>query len=120
MQALLLLLAVLGSGRHVQPTTSAALIEVNHQDGFTQVIAWEWSPDWNRLHVMGWELVESDRRLPQKRAGKGYEVTIRGERFYSDRLRESWGCETEDPERVNRRVFDPAHRWQVERSCFFR
>jgi hypothetical protein len=69
---------------------------------------------------MGWDLVESDRHLPQKRSGKGYEATIRGERFYSERLRESWGCDGVDPEKENRRVFAPADRWQVERNCFFR
>ena len=81
------------------------LVEVNHYapdggNGFTQVIAWDWCPQYNRWHCQQWAIVEDWSRAGGvvRFVGDGVERTI-GSRLF----RETWTAT--DPERENQRLF---------------
>lgn len=123
MKALLLVLALLGSGRGLPNRTDdyAETVEVNYfhdpvtgRHAYTQLIFWEWSYDWNRQHVVGWHIVDSLHKFPALTAGGRY-LTIKksedGKRevyIWSDYLRVTWT--RTDPERLNKSVFAEKYR----------
>ncbi|MFN3189717.1 MAG: hypothetical protein ACE361_04260 [Aureliella sp.] len=98
------------------------LIELNHfyddlgRHAYDQVVFYEWSPDYRRLHVLAWHLVEKDAaRIPRYDPGrKDYysQWVDRDEQVQrtvrSNSFQETWS--QTDPERDNRRVFDEKYR----------
>jgi hypothetical protein len=102
--ALLLLIADVGSKL---ATISCDLAEVNHyhdQAGrhhFTQLIAWDWSPDFTRFDAQSWLMVESYERDIRSVVV----ISTSGERIelFSKNYRETWT--KHDPERENAKVF---------------
>lgn len=100
MLAILLFLGVFGR----EPYITVDLLEVNHNSqGWIQVIAWEWSNDYKRYYVMDWEMVKNHPR----KIGPYWHVG----RVRSLLLLETWS--TEDPERLNLRIFPEKHRIKV-------
>lgn len=89
------------------PPAEWDLVEVNHcyhSDGslrFHQVILWEWSPDYCRMHCQGfvltnyWSITERS-------------VTTEKQTLFGKRVIETWT--DYDPERKNHCLFPPLHR----------
>lgn len=93
------------------------LVEVNHRHDptngslqFTQVIAWDWSPEYGRFDAQSWALISD-----WKRTETGVVVDVLGTdhvlrtrcRYY----RETWT--NHDPERENTKVFPDKFRRKV-------
>ena len=103
---LMLLLLILCDIR-ATPTTHVDLIEINHlhdesgKHKFTQIILWDWSPDYRRDHVRAWWIVE---RLHEELSG--LTITKRDRTIQGRAVRETWTVE--DPEVANRKVW-PCH-----------
>lgn len=81
------------------------MVEINHYvpdggNGFVQVIAWDWSPDYRRWHAQQWLILAdwSRRGDVVSCTGDGVDVRIRSQLF-----RETWT--TADPERENQKTF---------------
>lgn len=109
-----------GSGRTIHERVD--LIELNHfyddlgRHQYDQVIFYEWSPDYCRLHVIAWCLVEEDLgRIPRQEPGSREYVVrwfdrdskIRRE-VRSKLYRETWS--QVDPERANKKLLDEKYR----------
>lgn len=98
------------------------LIELNHffddlgRPAYDQVIFYEWSPDYQRFHVIAWCLVDEElHRMPSKVHGRGgyavrwYDRDARIDREVKARLyRETWT--QVDPERANKKWIDEKYR----------
>lgn len=108
------------------PSQQVDLIELNHfksADGFcefTQLIFWEWSPDYRRYHVMGWRLGDDlSRRVTCKRGEWTCKVVVNGCTYIvrSGGFRETFT--TVDPERRNLAIFPMDMRsgmiWDVQK-----
>lgn len=103
MSTLVLLLVLLGDARRPK-TTVVDMIEVNHcHDAcgvfrFTQIVLWDWSPDYCRYHVVAWwipeRLIDEIDGHTARRSGKTIEGRL---------MRETWT--SYDPEVLNRKVF---------------
>lgn len=105
MQAAFLLL-ILCDIRAV-PSTHVDLIEINHlhdesgKHKSTQIILWDWSPDYRRYQVRAWWIPE---RLHDELSG--LTITKRDRTIVGRAVRETWT--DYDPEVENRKVF-PCH-----------
>lgn len=112
MSILLLILVALHGGRVSVNETHVDLIELNHfysDDGelkYTQIIAYEWSPDYRRHHVQSWYLADKMCHTPHVRGGMWHAPGMRSEAF-----RETWTFY--DPERKNKELFDERNRLRV-------
>lgn len=102
--ALVVLLAVVG-GASRSAGGRCGMVEINHYtpagcNGFVQLIAWDWCPQYRRWHAQQWLiLMEWDRVGNSVRCvGDGVEVTVAGRLF-----RETWTVT--DPERENQVLF---------------
>ena len=99
---LTLVLTFAGSG---QGTPRCDLVEINHYmpecgNGFVQLIAWDWSPDYCRWHAQQWLIVRDWQRVGVVVIGEGDGTSVR----VSARLfRETWT--QHDPERENQKLF---------------
>lgn len=108
---LLLVLASTGPGRPFTETFD--LVEINHKidangcEQFVQIIGWDWSPDYCRLHCEGWVIVKHWKSVPG-----GLLYSINDGQVWSElgglRVCETWT--TEDPEVENRSVFPAKYR----------
>jgi hypothetical protein len=101
---------------------SVDLIELNHffddlgRHAYDQVIFYEWSPDYNRYHVVAWCLVEDNlARMPSKDHDRGqysvrwYDKDARVQRtVWSPLFRETWS--STDPERANKKLLEEKYR----------
>jgi len=89
------------------------MVEINHYtpdgcNGFTQLIAWDWSPEYRRWHAQQWLILTgwSRRGDVVSCIGDGVELRIRSRLF-----RETWT--TKDPERENQVLFPSSERRKV-------
>lgn len=93
------------------------LVEINHCHDpkthkllYTQLIAWDWFPDYKRYNVQQWILVNDWKRVSggvvADAEGKNLIVRLRCD-FY----RETWT--NHDPERSNQKLFDVKYRRKV-------
>lgn len=106
---ILLFATLLGSGRQVQTTHHADMVELNHhhdyktgKHSYDQVIFWEWSHDYKRYDVVAWTLVNKPENTPTKDP-RGYRCEFDGKVVvYAKTMRESWTVV--DPERSNQRL----------------
>ena len=119
---LITILLMLDSGR--QPTNISHeyvdLVELNckydeetDKLAYTQVLFWEWSPDWQRMHIVAWYITEQDRiyEMPTK-VGKEY-LTIRryeGKEIHVHAKRFKLSHTYNDPERDNKKILDEKYR----------
>jgi hypothetical protein len=118
---LALLLAICSDGR--QPSVVVDLIELNHHHNedwtpsFDQVIFWRWDDQYMRYNVIAWHLVDGNDRYPsvtdrkttvELRRRDGDKVKVY--RVESRLFRESWTRGRNDPERINKLVFDEKYR----------
>lgn len=101
---LALLLSVVGGASRIADAR-CDMVEINHYaptcgNGFVQLIAWDWCPQYRRWHAQQWLiLAEWDMVGNTVRCvGDGVEVIVAG-RF----VRETWT--TVDPERENQVLF---------------
>jgi hypothetical protein len=84
---------------------SCDLIEINHYmpecgNGFTQLIAWDWCPQYHRWHAQQWLIVRDWQRAGRVVSCEGDGTSVR----VSARLfRETWA--KDDPERENQKLF---------------
>lgn len=108
MVILLLLIGHVGTLKH----TPVDMMEVSHvyrEDGehcYTQLILWEWSPDYRRFNVMRWKLLDEPNEYPKKRGATYY---VPG---YKSRLfRQTWS--QHDPEKRNKRLHSPEFRMNI-------
>lgn len=81
------------------------MIEINHYmpdsgDGFTQVIAWDWSPEYRRFHTQQWLILTDWSRRGNVVICDGDDVKLR---IRSRLFRETWT--SVDPERENQQLF---------------
>lgn len=105
-------ISVVGGPSHLADAR-CDMIEINHYmpdsgDGFKQVIAWDWSPDYRRWHAQQWLILTewSRRGDVVSCAGDGVELRIRSSLF-----RETWT--QHDPERENQKFFPCGERRKV-------
>ena len=92
------------------------LIEVNHryydsgEEHFAQVILYQWSSDYQRLHVMHWWLVSNGPSVRYDANRKKYCARWKDRRrvVWSDTFRETWT--EKDPERLNKRILEERYR----------
>ena len=110
--ALVVVLAVVGGVSRIDDGR-CDLVEVNHYapvgcNGFTQLIAWDWSPEFRRWHAQQWLILTEWSRVGNTVwcAGDGVEVRI-GSRLF----RETWTVT--DPERDNQKLFPSEYRRKV-------
>jgi len=102
-------------GVRIAATASCDLVEINHCHGadgehqFTQLIAWDYSPEYGRFDAQAWLMVESFDRLPMSvvvSTRDGQRSCVRCKYF-----RETWT--RHDPERENAKLFNPSMRRKV-------
>jgi len=104
---------VLSLGTLPKVDGSCDLIEINHYQpddgsGFTQLIAWDWSPEYCRWHAQQWLIVLNWQRVGVVVSGSGDGTRVR----LSSRLfRETWTVV--DPERENQVLFPTNERRRV-------
>lgn len=110
--ALAVLLGVVNGATHLADGR-CDLVEINHYapagcSGFTQVIAWDWSPEHRRWHAQQWAIVVAWERVKSavRFSGDGVEAEI-GSRLF----RETWTAA--DPERENQKLFPCENRRKV-------
>ena len=115
---LLLLTIVAGLGSHAaQPTKPVGRIELNHfyddcgKHNFTQIIAWEWMPDYRRWYAARWRIVDGERQYPVSRGGVWHAEISQGEWISSKLYKETWT--TYDPEREDRKLTPEAYRSRI-------
>jgi len=81
----IILALVLGSAQNAPLAQDVDLIEVNEvcrsdaepkYASYTQVILWNWSPDYRRYEVVSWYLVDCLEKMPRK-VGKHYECQVK-------------------------------------------
>lgn len=115
---LVLLFAVVGSGSGRVAVDRVDLLELNHAmaedcsgEMYTQIIAWEWSPDYRRYHVVGWRIVDKQIGPAAYICRDGGDWVAKWQRGCEVRarlFRESITCG--DPERDDGKLFDPSLR----------
>lgn len=123
-----ILLLFLDSGREFKPITTdyVDLIEVNYQhdqytgkQSYAQVICWEWSYDYRRMHVVGWYIADRLADYPTLTSQGDYladkVVNGRRVRVRSTDLRITWT--KNDPERLNKKVFPETYRKGLGRNA---
>jgi hypothetical protein len=111
MQWMLMLLSLLHSQQREQ-VIEVDLIELNHcytdRLCYTQVIAYEWSPDYRRHHVRAWRLIQDEMCDIQMRDGAyfipwqlggGKSAMVTSKSFI-----ETTTPASRDPERLNRKL----------------
>ena len=121
---LMILLLLLSSGRRHGDKQllceQVDLVEINYyytEDGslaYKQLIMWEWSPDYCRMHVQAWMLIDKGTvGLQFFKRGDAWEVrwqasngTLRSIRTPTVR----WTHTTYDPERDNKPLMDERYR----------
>lgn len=123
--AFLVVAALLGSGGRLHSCTTdrADMCEVNfkYDEGklsFIQIIYYEWDAHWNRYHVISWHIAEKIEQYPTLMSNGRY-LSIKREgnkeiHIWSDSMRISWTAE--DPERLNRKLFDEKYRRGIGRA----
>ena len=105
----MLLLLVLIIGSSLAPSHKAInrervehvdLIEYNQCGPLSQLIFWDWSPDYRRYNCQGWDFSHG---LQIDRNAAGYSVRVRGSRIVSKLLIKTHTVK--DPERENLAIF---------------
>lgn len=91
---ILALLLVLGNAYGSQPYRQVDFIEVNHRhdeygNSLSQVIFWQWSPDYRRFNPVGWDDISRVSEYPVK-VGDLWVVKVNGRIVKSPMYRETW------------------------------
>jgi hypothetical protein len=109
LQVLLIAISSLSPSGKLE-TTVVDLMELNHVQvqtnpvmGYSQVILWQWSPDYRRYDCEGWYLVDPKKLegLPAW-TGQRWTARRRGQQFHAKIFRET--TTSYDPERESRKL----------------
>lgn len=118
---ILCLMMILGGGGAVP---HYQMVELNHYQPdkskppcFSQLIIWEYSPEYRRWHAEGWVLV-NDRPYSQTRVAGRHHFWFYAKdgkqcHITANRFRET--VTAKDPERENNRLYPPEYRHSVFR-----
>ena len=77
---------------------------------YRQVIAYEWSPDYSRFHVIEFRMIPDNNERPVNKYNKRYEFRAKEGLVVSDVFNETHTYMLNDPERANRKVFSQKYR----------
>lgn len=119
MIAVLLAMAITGSGPSFVPEAKCDLVELNHfhcmDNGrvITQLIFWDWSDDHKQFIVREWRMVKKDTMIPVRRSNPSRYVMLWHDENRLVRVIASNMIETHtgyDPERLNLMICDERHR----------
>lgn len=111
------IITVLPHGSYYEVQGRCDLVELNHRHDektgehqFTQLIAWDWSPEYNRFDAQGWALV-TDWKRNANDVVVDVMMTPRIIRLRCDYYRETWT--QHDPEVENQKLFPTGKRRKV-------
>lgn len=115
-----LLLAITGNIKSHELPTRFDLVEVNHylsdlnKHQYSQLIFWDWDPQFQRFHAQAWDLIEKDELVDIKKTPRGYLVSFTTSQHkratvVAKHMRET--ATREDPERENQKLFDTKYRY---------
>lgn len=113
-----MVVALLGSGANRPTTEYVDLIEINtcyhdpecKQVAYRQMIAYEWSPDYGRFHVIGWKLIKQENLRPVTKRDTVFAFNSKQGLVKSKLLIQTHTHILNDPERLNRQVFEERFR----------
>ncbi len=118
--AVSLLVFILGAGGNSKrvPIERVNMIELNtcYKDlekkevAYRQVIAYEWSPDYARFHVVGFRLVQKDAKRPINQNNGRYEFKTKEGIIVSSIFNETHTDILNDPEKLNRKLCPQKYR----------